>query len=361
MTTINSQTAANTPKILSVAAAFFITYLLGSLLISGRSFLFPIMIALMIWHFFNAIYHGMRQCPGIGAYLPKSMSILLTILIVYLLGSLIGNIITNNVADVMDASSRYQAHIKHLFHRMEEYFHYQPNLKLDAYFSTLSMQPILLAIYGMFTSITSSAVLIALYVAFLFVEQHYFHLKLTALFQTSKNRLLVENILKHIIQDTQAYLGIKTFLSLLAAIASWLVMRFIHLDFAEFWALLIFFLNFIPSIGPMIATAFPAFLALIQFEAIIPCLWVTGSITAIQMIVGNVLEPKYLSRSLNVSPLIILMALAFWGTLWGVLGLFLAVPITVMMMIVFAHFEPTRPLAIVLSQDGCIQKSYATL
>jgi AI-2 transport protein TqsA len=73
------------------------------------------------------------------------------------------------------------------------------------------------------------------------------------------------------------------------------------------------------------------------------------------------IEPKYLGQSLNVSPLAIIVALALWGSIWGVVGMVLAVPITVMMMIVFAHFDSTRPIAIVLSQDGQINKAYETL
>ncbi|WP_188883563.1 AI-2E family transporter, partial [Alicyclobacillus cellulosilyticus] len=69
----------------------------------------------------------------------------------------------------------------------------------------------------------------------------------------------------------------------------------------------------------------------------------------------------YLSKSLNLSPLVILFALGLWGAIWGILGMFLSVPITVMMMIVFAHFEATRPIAILLSQDGYVKNSYAKM
>ena len=80
-----------------------------------------------------------------------------------------------------------------------------------------------------------------------------------------------------------------------------------------------------------------------------------------QFVVGNVVEPRYLSKSLNLSPLVILFALAFWGAIWGILGMFLSVPITVMMMIIFAHFDKTRPIAILLSQDGYIKNAYNQL
>jgi predicted PurR-regulated permease PerM len=113
-------------------------------------------------------------------------------------------------------------------------------------------------IYGVFTTITSSAVLITLYVVFLFVEQHYFSQKMDVLFPQNEHQKLVKNIISHITKDTQTYLGIKTVLSLGISIASWFIMKGVGLDFAEFWALLIFFLNFIPNIGAIVATAFPA-------------------------------------------------------------------------------------------------------
>ncbi len=73
--------------------------------------------------------------------------------------------------------------------------------------------------------------------------------------------------------------------------------------------------------------------------------------------VGNVIEPRYLARSLNLSPLVILVSLVIWGTMWGVIGLFLSVPITVMMMIFFAHFDKTKGIAILLSENGQIRKT----
>jgi len=145
-------------------------------------------------------------------------------------------------------------------------------------------------------------------------------------------------------------------LSLVTAIASWVIMKWVGLDFAEFWALLIFFLNYIPNIGSFVATAFPAILALIQFQSWLPFVIITSGIVSIQFIIGNIVEPRFLSKSLNLSPLVILFALSLWGAIWGVLGMFLSVPITVMMMIVFAHFDSTRAVAILLSKDGYVKK-----
>ncbi|MCH9755622.1 MAG: AI-2E family transporter, partial [Gammaproteobacteria bacterium] len=146
-------------------------------------------------------------------------------------------------------------------------------------------------------------------------------------------------------------------MGLLTATASWGIMAWIGLDFAEFWALLIFFLNYIPNIGAIIATLFPALLALIQFQSWMPFVAMTSGLVAVQFLIGNIIEPRYLGRSLNLSPLVILFALGLWGVIWGVMGMFLSVPITVMMIILFAHFPATRPIAVLLSKDGKIDMS----
>ena len=345
-------------RTITYAAGFIMVWIIGYLLIAGRGLLIPIIIALFIWNLLNTTNMAMQRIPKIGPRLPAWLCNILSLLVVVGMGKVLIDIITNNVHDVIAASSRYQDNLMHIFNNIDQHYRIKALASLDGFLKALSVQGILVNIYGVFTTITSSAVLIALYVAFLFVEQHFFKQKLSALFPQAEHRQLVDSILSHIVKDTQTYLGLKTFLSLITATASWVIMKSVNLDFAEFWALLIFFLNYIPNIGAIVATAFPALLALIQFPSWIPFAIVTSGIVIIQFVVGNVLEPRFLSKSLNLSPLVILFALALWGAIWGVLGMFLSVPITVMMLIVFAHFETTRPIAILLSKDGYVKKAY---
>ncbi|PPK27099.1 AI-2E family transporter [Legionella pneumophila] len=348
-------------RIITFTAGLILVWITGYLLIAGRGLLIPIVISIFVWHLLNTINSGVQKIPFIGTHLPSWIRMILSLFVVVCLVMVLINIITNNVSDVMAASPRYQENLLHIFNSLDQRFHVKGIFDFDSLIQGLSIQSMLVNIYGVFTTITSSAVLISLYVVFLFVEQHYFTQKMDAFFPQAEHRKLVKNIISHITKDTQTYLGIKTLLSLLTATLSWFIMKWVGLDFAEFWALLIFFLNYIPNIGAIVATAFPAALALIQFESWWPFLEVTSGIVAIQFFVGNFLEPRLLGKSLNLSPLVILFALALWGAIWGVLGMFLSVPITVMMMIIFAHFDVTRPIAILLSQDGYIHKSYESL
>ncbi len=286
---------------------------------------------------------------------------ILSLLVVSIFIKILISIITDNVNEVLAAAPRYQENLLGIFNNIDSKYHIKGITNVDSALKDFNFQSFLLNIYAVFTTLTSSAILICLYIVFLFVEQHYFTQKMDAFFPQTGHRKLVKNILSHIAKDTQTYLGIKTLLSLGTAIASWLIMTWVGLDFAEFWALLIFFLNFIPNIGAIVATAFPAALAMIQFDSWWPFVEITSGIVVIQFIVGNFLEPRLLGKSLNLSALVILFALALWGAIWGVLGMFLSVPITVMLMIIFAHFDTTRPIAILLSQDGNVYKSYETI
>ena len=347
-----------TNRILLIAAGAIVIWMIFYLLIVGQRFLIPIVIAVFIWNMLNTLNDGIKHIPKIGPHLPHWLSRLCSLLVVAGLLFILVNIISNNVSEVMDASTRYQHNLKKILAQINQRDLSKLVSGFDQFMSDLNIQGILLGVYGMFTSIAGSAVIITLYIVFLFVEQQFAQQKLAVLFPQAEHRQLISSMIAHIGKDVQAYLGLKSLMGLLTAVASWAIMTAVGLDFAEFWALLIFFLNYIPNIGAIVATAFPALLALIQFQTWAPFVIVSSGLVVVQFIIGNLIEPRYLGRSLNLSPLVILIALGLWGQIWGILGMFLSVPITVILMITCAHFESTRPLAIVLSQNGQIKKAY---
>ena len=122
------------------------------------------------------------------------------------------------------------------------------------------------------------------------------------------------------------------------------------------YALFIFILNFIPVIGPLVGTTFPAVFALLQFGEIMPGILILLFIGAIQIVVGNILEPKFMGDFMNLSPLVVIFSLLFWGAVWGATGMIISIPITVIMVIIFSQIPLMRPIAIMLSHEGKIRK-----
>lgn len=343
-------------RLVTVTFLLISTVILFHVLVIAKNFLMPFIIAIFLWHLLNTLASYIKSAYMIGRYLPYSLCLMAAVVILGWVLFQLGSILTNNVNEVIVNAPRYQEKLKAILTSIDDTFHIKALVYVNDVIQNFSLKNILVNIYSTFTSITSNALLIALYVGFLFLEQQVMRLKLEALFPQKKHLTLATNIISQIVADTQTYIGIKSAVSLTTAISCWLIMKYLALDFAEFWALLIFFLNFIPNIGPIIATAFPALLALIQFQdSWLPFTVITGGIVAIQFIIGNLIEPKFLGNSLNLSPLVILLSLGIWGELWGILGMFLSVPITVMVMIVFAHFDKTKGIAILMSQTGSVK------
>ena len=161
-------------------------------------------------------------------------------------------------------------------------------------------------------------------------------------------------MLHQIDRDIRRYVRIKTTLATLTSALAYAVMAWVGVDFAGFWAVMVFFFYYIPTIGSILAIVAPALLTLVQFDHLTPFLIVLLVIGTIQIVMANVIEPAIMGRSLNLSPLVVIVSLMVWGTIWGVVGMFLCMPIMVVLMIVFAHFETTRPVAVLLSADGRI-------
>ena len=135
-----------------------------------------------------------------------------------------------------------------------------------------------------------------------------------------------------------------------AIVAAWLI----GVEFALFWAVLIAFLNYVPYFGSLIGVLFPVLLSLVQSGSFGFAALALATLTVAQVYVGAVLEPRLMGRTFNLSPAVVLLALAFWGALWGIAGAILAVPLTASLVIVLAEIDATRPIAVMLSARGRI-------
>lgn len=142
------------------------------------------------------------------------------------------------------------------------------------------------------------------------------------------------------------------FISFLTALVSYFALLIMGIDFPVLWAFLVFILNFIPYLGPFISSLLPAMLAVFQFGDLIHFMYVFVVLEIIQIILGNFVQPKMMGKSMNISPLTVLVALAFWSSIWGIVGMILAIPITSIIIIIMAQFPGTRSAAILLSENG---------
>ena len=131
-----------------------------------------------------------------------------------------------------------------------------------------------------------------------------------------------------------------------ALYAGWLFL--FGIDYLLLWAVLAVLLNFLPTVGSLIAGALPVVFVFVQKD-LTTALAVGAGLLVIEQFMGNFVDPKVMGRQLSISPLVVLSSLLFWSWMWGIPGAFLAVPLTVLIAIVFAHVEPLKPIALMLS------------
>jgi predicted PurR-regulated permease PerM len=198
----------------------------------------------------------------------------------------------------------------------------------------------------------SAAVLVLLYLGFLIASRHAFERKTVRLFGTREARHEALDVFLRVRDSIERYLWIQTVTGLVIAAGSFFVMMLVGLDHAFFWAFLVFILNYVPILGAVAGIGLPALFALLQFGDYGHALEVLGGTFAIAFVVGNIFLPRMQGNSLNMDPLIVMLSLAFWGAIWGLPGMFLSTPLTVLSMVILAQFRGSRWIAILLSGDG---------
>ncbi|MFN3663095.1 AI-2E family transporter [Yoonia sp.] len=202
------------------------------------------------------------------------------------------------------------------------------------------------------SGITQATVLVILFVGFLFAERIWFTTKLENFFDDHQQAVRVGKIIQSIIHRVNYYLLVKTVISLITGGMVYLLARAFQLELATSLGIITFVLNFIPNIGSILATGLIALVTHVQFGDANTTLLVFLIAAGIQFLNGNVIDPMLMGRALRLSSFGIILSLAFWGAVWGVPGMFLSVPIMVMLLVVCSHVPGLRPFAILLSREG---------
>jgi AI-2 transport protein TqsA len=201
-------------------------------------------------------------------------------------------------------------------------------------------------------NVLTGSVFVLIYLAFLLASQWGFRRKLIGMFPERKTRTEAMEVFERVRGGVEGYLWVQTVTGLMICAAAWALMRAVGLQNAEFWTFVIFVVGFIPVLGGAIAGLAPPLFALVQFESYWPALILLGGLQAILFISGNMIQPRMQGDNQNIDPVVVLLSLAFWGKIWGVVGMFLSTPLAVMAMAILAEFRGSRWMAILLSGDG---------
>lgn len=214
----------------------------------------------------------------------------------------------------------------------------------------------LVSLPGSFVIFFKNLVLVLIFLVFMLLGKPYFQGKIERAFPDSQGGK-VNRVTAAIAGQISRYLSIKLLLSAITGTLVWLALRLMGVDFPITWGVLAFLLNFIPTVGSIVATIPPVLLALVQFY---PNLWMAVMVLAvllvIQQTIGNFAEPKLMGENLNLSPVVILLSLVFWGWLWGITGALLSVPIAAALKIVCENIEMLKPVSVLMGSGKRLPK-----
>ncbi|MGZ9812452.1 AI-2E family transporter [Pseudoroseicyclus sp. H15] len=332
-----------------------LTLMVGWLLWVGRPVLLPIIAALISVYILLAAARSMDRVPVLRR-LPAVVQHLLVLMIFTLGVVLFFILIINNLAQVAGALPRYEANLEALVTRTvglwgiedEPTWENVRTATLDRIDIGSLITPTLLSLRGLGTMLF----LMVLYAAFFMAERNGLARKVVIAVGSEEDGARTLLLLERINERIGSYLLVKTTLNVILGAISFVLMLLFGIEYALFWAVLIAFLNYIPYIGSLVGVIFPVLLSLAQFGELGLSILVALALTTAQVFVGFYLEPRMMGRAFNLSPLVVLLALAFWSTLWGIAGAVLAVPMTASLVLVFAEIRTTRPIAVLLSGSG---------
>jgi predicted PurR-regulated permease PerM len=218
-----------------------------------------------------------------------------------------------------------------------------------------------MSLSGSVFAFVSELVLVVVFLFFILLGKPFFKYKILKSFSQEKANQLSE-ITFSITAQIRRYLSLQFLISFVTGVLVWLTLELVGVDFAITWGAVAFFLNFIPTVGSIVSSIPPILLALVQFY---PSFW-PGIITliallTIQLSIGNGIAPKVLGDQLNLSPVVILLSLLFWGWLWGGIGALLSVPVTAALKIVCENIESLHPISVMMGSGKIYRREFLKL
>ncbi|MFZ4590013.1 MAG: AI-2E family transporter [Ignavibacteria bacterium] len=339
-------------KFLNTVAALFLVGFIFFLLKELQTILLPLFMAIIISFLFAPFYEWMKSKK-----IPSAVAIVIVIVTILVIANLSSVFIYTSVLSFNEELPKYIQKGEALVKSSQSFIHtlgipdqYKKSLDLTKMLNGEKIAGIVGGLVSGIAGLFTNFILILIYVAFLITELGSIKKRILKAFSSDKAKTVNET-LNDILADVRKYIVGKTLVNLAHAVTITIVFYIFGLDFALIWGLFTFILAYIPNIGALIATILPFLTAMLQYDNIFTPVILLVIMAVTGSMFGNIVEPKVLGDKLNLSPLLLLFSLIFWGYLWGIVGMILSVPVMSMIKIVLSKFDSTRPISILMSYD----------
>ncbi|MCB1214180.1 MAG: AI-2E family transporter [Deltaproteobacteria bacterium] len=322
---------ASEKKLLLGTATLLGAISLTAALMATRQILVPFVLAFFFYSLLSPLLNRLESRLKI----PRPLALMLTVLALLLIAGLLGLFISLSFKDFLQGIPLYEERVRNFIQVfLDQAKSFNLPLDTESIQNSLKNLPVFEFLQDLTTSTLSWVGDFSLVVLF-------------TLFMISGSSLSKKEnpFLTQLQEEISRYTATKAFVSLLTGLFAGILLSLFGVELSLLIGVLTFLLNFIPNLGSILATLLPLPLLILQFGL----QWQTWSVLvlllAIQFILGNVVEPKLVGKSLGLHPITILLFLMFWGFVWGLAGLFLAVPLTAVLKIILSRLESTQKLA----------------
>ena len=306
-------------------------------LIYTRTIMIPFVLAIFIVSLVSPIL----DFQVIRLKIPRPIAVTITFLIVVIIIAILCFIIVDAIQTVVATAGRYSESFANLAEQVIS--------KIKDWGIDLKEEKIVTDVRNKIPQLATNALGTAVGI----ISSFFFVIIFVMFLLAGRNPYAVRSgVRADIDQQIRRYIAIKIAVSTLTGVLVWATLAAVKMDLAGVFGMLAFLLNFIPSIGSIISTFLPIPIAVAQFQQapwmVVYVLAVPGTI---QTVIGNVIEPKWMGEGLHLHSITVLLALSFWGLLWGITGMFLAAPLTAIISIILMRFETLRPIGKLFAGD----------
>lgn len=334
---------------LTIIAIILVVYLLKV----ASSVFIPIVCAMFLYLLFVPLANKLDS-----RHVPRVISTIIVLLILFLILTLIFHVLTVVTTSVASSLPEYYNRVVELDSQLSTWLneHFDSEAFKDkSLFDVFNINwtgmiaSIVSHISNLVLTIGKSIGLIFVYLLFLMIERGSFVKKIMKFYPDEQGRR-VSVMTGTIIKEVQRYLVIKTIISLATGICVGLICYFVGYNLYFLAGLMAFAFNYIPSIGSIVVTILITIMSALQFlPNLIPVAIILGGIIITEMVIGNLIDPKVSGDQLNISPFMILLSLAMWGYIWGVIGMLFSVPFVSILRIVSSHVKQLKFMELLLS------------
>jgi len=335
-------------RLTRISLVIIVLFIAGIILKIARPVLLPFLVALFISYAVSPLLDWL-----IRLRVPKLLAIVAILILTFSLLYLFGLLVYSSGKYFASEFPKYNRQVDSLMAELISWLEHLPlRVSVPTIISQLNMEKLtgfLLGTLGSFLTFLGKLLIVFVFVIFILAGRD----KLPARIATAlaeDRTVYINRLVVSINRQVQKYLAVKTVVSLLTGLLATGILLIFGVDFALLLGFLTFLLNYIPSIGSIIATVLAVLIAFFQFGNSLVPVWILILLGLVQTVIGNFVDPRLMGRSLDLSPLLVIFSLIFWGWLWGIAGMFLAVPLLAVVKIIFENVPSLKFLAVLMSK-----------